>query len=70
MRNREIKNYFQYLTGRPMKCHDKICPLRLKCLIPTGEVKGTITVFKGYVNDPNIPEYKRCNFFKRKENKK
>ena len=46
-----------------MKCQDIQCPLRLKCLIPTGEVKGTITVFKGYVNDPKIPEYKRCMFY-------
>ena len=53
-----------------MKCQDIQCPLRLKCLIPTGEVKGTLTVFKGYVNDPKIPEYKRCSYFKRKENKK
>jgi len=54
-----------------MTCKQSNCPLRIKCGVANGEVKGKTTVFSGYVNNPLIPENKRCNFFvKLKEVKK
>lgn len=46
-----------------MTCKQNDCPKRNECAVAQKQVEGTITIFKGYVNDPKIPENKRCNFF-------
>jgi len=40
------------------KCKDISCPLRLKCAIANGQVKGNVTIFKGY-----LKEFNKCEFY-------